>query len=285
MAPADVRGQLWRRVPGYGVTMSDRKLEPVYALAIAIGRSYFGGVLALKPMVTGRQNLPDTGGAVLAITHFGYLDFALTEWVIWKQNRRHIRFLTQKAAFDKPVIGWLLRGMRHISVDMKAGKAAYSQAVKALRSGELLGIFPEAGVSASFTVRELKSGAIRMAAEAGVPVVPIAIWGGQLLRTKNHKSRLREARRAPVGVAIGTPFAVQPTDDIPSAIERLRNMLQSLLNDLQRRYPRDGTGQWWQPAHLGGAAPTPDVAAVAEAERQARNAAQREGRDRDASRR
>ncbi|WP_308465505.1 lysophospholipid acyltransferase family protein [Rathayibacter soli] len=255
------------------------KREPVYASAIAIGRLYFGGVLALKPMVAGRENLPDYGGAVLAITHFGYLDFALTEWVIWKQNRRRIRFLAQKGAFDKPVIGWLLRGMRHISVDMQAGKAAYAEAVDALRSGELLGIFPEAGVSASFTVRDLKSGAIRMAAEAGVPVVPIAIWGGQLLRTKNHKSRLREARRAPIGVSIGKPITVQSTDDVGSATVQLRHTLQSLLDGLQRRYPRGGAGQWWQPAHLGGTAPTPEVAAVAEAKRQARKTALREGRD------
>jgi 1-acyl-sn-glycerol-3-phosphate acyltransferase len=261
---------------GYGVCMSEARPEPVYASAVAIGRVYFGGILRLRPHVTGRDNLPDTGGAVLAITHFGYLDFALTEWVIWQQNRRHIRFLAQKGAFDKPVVGWLLRGMHHISVDMKAGKAAYTAAVDALRSGELLGVFPEAGVSASFTVRELKSGAIRMAAEAGVPVIPIAIWGGQFLKTKNHRSRLREARRAPIGVAIGPAITVAAGEDVAVHTVRLREQLQSLLDTLQRRYPRDGTGQWWQPAHLGGSAPTPEVAAIAESERQARKAAQRE---------
>ena len=143
--------------------MSTGTREPLYTTAILAGRAVFG-LLRLKPSVTGLKNLPDAGGAVLAITHFGYMDFALVEWMLWHKNRRHIRFMAKKGAFDQKLVGVLLRGMRHISVDMKAGAEAYGQAVTALRAGELLGVFPEGGVNTSFTVRELKSGAIRMAA-------------------------------------------------------------------------------------------------------------------------
>ena len=246
--------------------------EPVYAAAIAAGRAYFGGILGLKPVIEGADNIPATGGAILAITHFGYMDFALTEWLAWTHTRRRMRFLAKKGAFDKPVVGWLLRGMHHISVDMKAGSAAYSRAIEALHAGEILGVFPEAGVSASFTVRELKTGAVRMAAEAGVPIVPVALWGGQLLRTKNHKARFAEARRAPISVAFGSPQLVDANDDVTVATGRLRDTMQALLDGLQRDYPLNGDGQWWQPAHLGGSAPTPETAAVAEAERQLRKA-------------
>lgn len=211
---------------------------------------------------------------MLAITHYGYLDFALTEWLVWGRNRRRIRFLAQKAAFDKPGVGFLLRGMSHISVDMKSGAAAYANAVSALRAGELLGVFPEAGVNAAYTVRELKTGAIRMAAEAGVPVVPVAVWGGHLLKTKNHSTKLGEAFRAPVSFAIGTPTHPTMLEDPTMLTEQLRGTLQSLLDDVQREYPLDGTGKWWQPAHLGGSAPTPEAAATVEAERQRRKAAQ-----------
>lgn len=225
------------------------------------------GVLRLKRSVTGLANLPDTGGAVLAITHFGYADFALVEWMTWHRNRRHIRFLVKKGAFDQPLVGPLLRGMRHISVDMKAGATAYVQAVEALRAGELLGVFPEGGVNASFTVRSLKSGAIRMAAEAGVPVVPIAVWGGHRLLTKNHKPSLREAFRAPVEFAIGEPIQVPADADAQQLTQRLHETLQTLVDGLQERYPEDGSGAWWQPQHLGGIAPTPEEAAIVEAER------------------
>lgn len=261
--------------PHLSLGVSAFRREPIYTAAIVAGRVLFGGILRLGRPASGLENLPDTGGAVLAITHFGYLDFALTEWLVWSRNRRRIRFLAQKAAFDTPLIGWLMRGMRHISVDLKAGAAAYATAVSALRSGELLGVFPEAGVSASFTVRELKSGAIRMATEAGVPVVPVAVWGGQLLKTKNHKGTVREAFRAPISFAVGEPMLVSPADDPVVGTCELRTTLQAMLDALQRDYPRNESGQWWQPAHLGGTAPTPEVAAVTEAERQRRKAEKR----------
>jgi 1-acyl-sn-glycerol-3-phosphate acyltransferase len=252
--------------------MTSRGADPIYGAAIGAGRTLFG-LLGVKPTVTGGANLPATGGAVLAITHFGYMDFALVEWVTWKRNRRHIRFMAHKGAFDKPVVGWLLRGMRHISVDMQAGADAYRLAVQALRDGEVLGVFPEGGVSASFEVRDLKTGAIRMAAEAGVPVIPVAVWGGHRLLTKAAGSTLREKFRLPIGFAVGTPIYPAPTDDATALTLTLRERLQNLVDGLHAGYPDDGAGAWWQPARLGGSAPTPEVAAIAEAERQARKAA------------
>ena len=254
--------------------MSTHGVEPIYGAAIGAGRTLFG-LLRLKPSISGAANLPATGGAVLAITHFGYFDFALVEWMMWRRNGRHIRFLATKGAFDKPVVGTMLRGMHHISVDMSAGADAFRLAVDALRSGEVLGVFPEGGVSASYTVRELKSGAIRMAAESGVPVIPVAVWGGHRLMTKKTKSRLVEKFGIPVHVSIAEPMVVGPTDDAAAATRELHATLQHLVDELQRGYPVDGTGQPWHPAHLGGTAPTPAEAAAAEAERQARRAAER----------
>lgn len=251
-----------------------RRIEPTYSTAITVGRALFGS-LRVRPALEGGQHLPTQGGAVLAITHFGYLDFALVEWQMWKRNRRHIRFMAKKGAFDQPLVGRLLRGMRHISVDMAAGAAAYGEAVTALRSGEVLGVFPEGGVNASFTVRDLKTGTARMAADAGVPVIPVAVWGGHRLLTKNHKPVLRELFAVPVLFAVGEPLTVAPSDDIAAATQTLHGRLQSLVDGLQARYPVPGASRWWQPAHLGGTAPTPAAAAVVEAERQRRRAAER----------
>ncbi|SEN46097.1 1-acyl-sn-glycerol-3-phosphate acyltransferase [Cryobacterium sp. TMT1-3] len=251
------------------------KREPIYQVAIGAGRALFG-VLRVRPAVTGLERLPVSGGAVLAITHFGYLDFALVEWVTWRHNRRHIRFMAKKGAFDQPLVGPLLRGMKHISVDMDSGHEAYAQAVTALVSGELLGVFPEGGVNASFTVRELKSGAVRMAQAANVPIIPVAVWGGHRLMTKNHRSRLRERMGVPVSIRFGEPIradAAAAVDDVAAATLRLHDTLQRLVDAVQTEYPVPGAGQWWQPAHLGGTAPTPEQAAIAEAERRRRKAA------------
>jgi len=259
--------------------MSTNGVEPIYSTAVAAGRALFG-TLRLKPTLSGARNLPATGGAVLAITHFGYFDFALVEWMMWKRNRRHIRFLATKGAFDKPVVGTLLRGMRHISVDMTAGADAFRLAVEALRAGEVLGVFPEGGVSASFTVRDLKSGAVRMAAEAGVPVIPVAVWGGHRLMTKGPKTPLRAKFGLPVTFAVGEPMLVGEADDAAAVTLTLRERLQALVSALQDRYPDDGTGAWWQPADRGGSAPTPEVSAVEEAARKERKALARAARKR-----
>lgn len=249
-----------------------RRPEPIYATAITAGRALFG-LLRVAPHAHGTQHLPVQGGAVLAITHFGYLDFALVEWLMWRKNRRHIRFLAKKGAFSQPLIGALMRGMGHISVDMTAGAQAYGDAVTALRAGEILGIFPEGGVNASFTVRSLKTGAVRMAAEAGVPVIPIAVWGGHRLLTKNHKPTLRDAYHRPVRFVVGAPVPVAADADTAAVTAGLHETLQALVDQAQAEYPDAGTGQWWQPAHLGGSAPTPEQAAATEAERTRRRAA------------
>ncbi|MGC5173285.1 lysophospholipid acyltransferase family protein [Microbacterium sp. DT81.1] len=254
-----------------------RRYEPIYSMAIGVGRILFGGILRLRLTVSGVKSIPASGAAVLAITHFGYMDFALVEWVTWLRTRRRIRFLVTRRAADKPVIGWLLRQMRHIPVEIGAGRDAYTHAVQALNDGELIGVFPEAGVSASFTVRELKTGAVRMAAAAAVPVIPVVVWGGQLLRTKNHRPRLSEAFKAPIRVAVGLPLGVSSSDDPALKTAALRADLQALLDDAQATYPKTGKGQWWQPAHLGGSAPTPAAAAIMEAERQRQRSARRAG--------
>lgn len=250
-----------------------RPSEPIYSTAIVAGRTLFGG-LRLRRSVTGAENIPAAGGAVVAMTHFGYLEFALVEWATWLHNKRRIRFMATKRAFDKPVVGRLLRGMRHIPVDMAAGRAAYDDAVTALKNGELIGVFPEAGVNAAFTVRELKTGAARLAAEAGVPIIPIAVWGGQRLLTKNRKIGFWERFGVQVNFAVGEPIPVSPAQDARVVTESLREKLQAMTDELQANYPVDGTGKWWQPRHLGGTAPTPEEAAALDAERDRRRAAQ-----------
>lgn len=266
--------------------------EPVYAAALVVGRGLFG-FWRLKRQVTGADNIPSTGGAVMAMTHFGYLEFALVEWVTWLHNRRRIRFMVQKAAYKNPIVAWLLRGMRHIPVDMSDGSTAYELAVAALRRGELVGVFPEAGVSASFIVRELKTGAARLAADAGVPIIPVAGWGGHRLLTKNRRVRGRERFGVPVTFAIGEPiYPESPPTSAQSAVFAstaadspgqdgartttavLCATLQKLTDELQDDYPVDGTGQWWQPRHLGGGAPSLEEAAAADEARRLKRLAE-----------
>ncbi len=238
--------------------------EPIYTGAIGVGRLLFG-VLRVKLRVAGREHLPAEGGAVIAVTHFGYLEFAIVEWVTWLANRRRIRFMAKKGAFKGWPLGALMRNMKHIPVDRAAGASAYDAAVEALRGGELVGVFPEGTVSRSFEVQRLKSGAVRLAQAAGVPLVPVAVWGAHRILTKGAKGKQRERVAVPVYVAVGTPITVGLEDDVNDASDALRATLQKLADDLQDIYPVDGTGAWWQTARRGGTAPT-----VAEVENEQR---------------
>jgi 1-acyl-sn-glycerol-3-phosphate acyltransferase len=238
--------------------------EPIYTGAIGIGRLLFG-TLRVKLRVAGRENLPVDGGAVIAVTHFGYLEFAIVEWVTWLANRRRIRFMAKKGAFKGWPLGALMRNMKHIPVDRSAGAGAYDEAVAALKSGELVGVFPEGTVSRSFEVQSLKTGAVRLAQAAGVPLIPVAVWGAHRILAKGAKSKARERVGVPVYVKIGAPVQITPDADIHDASDALRATLQQLTDDLQDIYPVDGAGQWWQPVRRGGTAPS-----VAEVEHEQR---------------
>ncbi|HEY5335059.1 MAG TPA: lysophospholipid acyltransferase family protein, partial [Mycobacteriales bacterium] len=211
--------------------------ESVYRLVIAIGLFLFGPLWRLDLSGEGLEHLPDEGGAVVAITHFGYLDFALAERVIWGHNRRFVRFLATAASFRHPVSGPLMRGMRHVPVDRSAGAGAYAEAVRRLRSGDLVGVFPEAYVNRAYVVRECKTGAVRMAAEAGVPLIPVAVWGGQRVMTRGHKISLRERRGVAVRVVVGEAMTAS-VGQVVAQTETLRERLQELIAVGQQDYPQ-----------------------------------------------
>ncbi|SCX54797.1 1-acyl-sn-glycerol-3-phosphate acyltransferases [Klenkia marina] len=210
--------------------------------------------------VRGSEHLPRHGGAVVASNHVSYFDFTYLELGAVPQHRL-VRFMAKASVFDHRLAGPVMRAMQHIPVDRTAGLAAFDEAVRALQDGQLVGVFPEATISSSFTVQELKAGAARMAVLAGVPIVPAAVWGGHRVATKNRRVTLR--RGVPVTVLFGEPVVPEPGEKTQSVLRRTRAAMAELLDQAQRDYPDAPAGdddRWWLPAHLGGTAPTPERA-------------------------
>jgi 1-acyl-sn-glycerol-3-phosphate acyltransferase len=201
--------------------------EPLYRGAVLFGRATFR-VLGLQLEVRHPERLDAAGPAVLAITHFGYLDFALAEWAVQRRTGRLTRFLVTARAFEHPLAGPLLRGMRHIPVERTAAGPAYRHAVAALRSGELVGVFPEGQVNVD-EVGPLKTGAVRMAAEAGVPIIPIVVWGGQRVLTKGRRFSLRRARHSRILISVGEPMV--PGSDVDLGTTQLHSALQAMVRE------------------------------------------------------
>jgi 1-acyl-sn-glycerol-3-phosphate acyltransferase len=224
----------------------------VYPPVLLVGYGAFAA-LGLKVRVHGGENLPRAGGAVLASNHVSYLDFIFAGYAARPSNRL-VRFMAKDSVFRHRVAGPIMRSMKHIPVDRGAGAASYSHAVESLASGEVVGVFPEATMSRSFEPKAFKTGAVRMADEAGVPLVPMALWGTQRLWCYDRRSSMKQYG-VPVEIHVGEP--VDPSGDPELATARLRASITDLVARAQEGYPHDGTDQWWQPARLGGTAPEP----------------------------
>ncbi|MFD5091710.1 lysophospholipid acyltransferase family protein [Amycolatopsis thailandensis] len=235
--------------------------ELVYPPVIMAAKLMFR-VLDNRIRVEGTEHIPSTGGAVIACNHVSYLDFIFCGLGA-QPAKRLVRFMAKKEIFGNRIAGPLMRGMHHISVDRGAGLASYREAVERLKAGEVVGVFPEATISRSFTVKDIKSGAVRMAAEAGVPVVPMALWGTQRLWTKGRPKDLTK-RHVPISILVGEPMHPKAEEDAEVLSKDLRVRMSALVERVQADYPeKPGSDdeRWWLPAHLGGTAPTPEKAA------------------------
>ena len=245
----------------------------MYASVIALARAVFA-VQGLRFTVTGAENVPRSGGAVMAINHTGYLDFAFAG-VAARPAGRLVRFMAKEEVFRHRLSGPLMRGMHHIPVDRDAGAASYRAAVQALKSGEIVGVFPEATISRSFELKEFKVGAVRMAAAAGVPLLPTVIWGSQRVWTKDHPKRLGRTR-TPIVLSVGTPIEASRKDDPELVLRSLRKAMAEQLHAAQDAYPPlAGDERRFLPARLGGTAPTPEQAEQLDLAESAARAARR----------
>ncbi len=230
--------------------MADLVYPPVIVAVKA-----FWKYLGLKFDFEGEENVPREGGAILAINHVGYLDFALV-WTAALPANRYVRFMAKKEIFNNKLAGPLMRGMHHICVDRSNGSASFVAALRALRGGEIIGIFPEGTISVSFEIKELKSGAVRLAMGAGVPVIPTVIWGSQRIWTKKVKRNLLR-KNVPITVAFGAPLYFDKQTDVEAGEKLLRETMIAALHKVQERYPDSHEGQRWAPVRLGGTAPAP----------------------------
>ena len=246
--------------------------DPVYRPIILAAKSLFTG-LGLRFDIVGAENIPRSGGAILAINHTSYLDFALGGVPADRAGHRLVRFMAKDGIFEHPVAGPLMRGMKHIPVDRDAGSAAFRDAVAALKAGELVGVFPEATMSRSLEIKDIKNGSVRMARAANVPLIPMIIFGGHRLLSYDRKDF---SRGKPIAITVGEPMPVPRGVDPDVLTAELRERMQALLDETIARYPDKPPGAWWIPARLGGSAPTPEEALAIEERVRAEKAAKRD---------
>ncbi|WP_300645122.1 1-acyl-sn-glycerol-3-phosphate acyltransferase [Nocardioides sp.] len=244
-------------------------MDLTYPVIVAAAKTWFK-VSAMDIHMTGAEHIPTEGGALVAVNHVSYVDYLMGGYP-GAQRGRYIRFMAKKEIFDSPLGGPFMRSFGHLEVDREAGAASMRTAVDALRKGELVGIFPEATISQSFLIKELKSGAVRIAADAEVPLIPIVVWGTQRILAKG--SRLDLSRHHRIDIEVGEPMHPTGADPAAETAELKRRMEEMLERCILASPPEERpAGAWWLPQQYGGSAPTIEEAAAQYAEERRRRA-------------
>lgn len=182
----------------------------------------------------GAENVPSKGGVILVSNHRSYFDpFALG--YVAAARKRPVRFLAKKELFDVPLVGDLIGRMGVIPVDRGSGsKSPLNLAAKAVDGGEAVIILPEGTIprGEAFFAPQLRgsTGAVRLSAMTGAPIVPIGIWGTERVWPRNSKLPRIEGlvERPDVVIVVGEPKAY-PGDDPKAETEALMNTIVDLL--------------------------------------------------------
>lgn len=183
--------------------------------------------------ITGVENIPATGGAIVVANHRSYFDPTVISIVIGKAGR-NARFLGKKEVFDAPVVGSVAKAFGGIRVDRGTGSdEPLEHAARALRAGEVVGIFPEGTIprGPAFFEPELRGrwGAAKLAAASGVPVIPVGFWGTEKVWPRSSRlPRLSFTDQPLVTAHVGPPVELT-RNDLDEDTRRIMRAIVDLL--------------------------------------------------------
>ena len=132
---------------------------------------------------TGKDNIPKTGGLILAPNHLSYADWPAIALFSDGYARRYPVFMIKSGIFEVKVVGWLLYKFGQLPVYRGRGDAGLvlKQAEQALKHGDSVIVYPEGTATRDPDLWPMvgKTGAARLALTTGAPVIPIGQWGAQ----------------------------------------------------------------------------------------------------------
>lgn len=189
--------------------------------------------------VRGGDNLPKTGPFIVAPCHYSAIDPVVMGIGVWKSGRSP-RFMAKESLFRVPVLGSILTSLGQIPVDRSGQQRALGpmKAAKTLaESGGGIIIYPEGSLTRDPDMWPMrgKTGAVRMALDTGMPLIPAAHWGTQVLMPR-YSGKIRFFPRTPITVLFGKPIDLSPfqgkTVD-QKLLVHATDILMSAIADLQ----------------------------------------------------
>jgi 1-acyl-sn-glycerol-3-phosphate acyltransferase len=198
-------------------------------------RVVLGPILRLifRPYVIGLENVPATGGAIFASNHLSFSDSIFLPLVV----DRRITFLAKMDYFTgRGIKGRLtagfFKGVGQLPVDRSGGsasEAALRTGLRVLRRGDCLGIYPEGTRSPDGRLYRGKTGVARMALEAEVPVLPVAMIDTEKIQPPGRKRPTLGIR---VGVKIGKPLDFSRYEGMEGDRFVLRSITDEIMYEL-----------------------------------------------------
>lgn len=187
-----------------------------------------------RPWVVGAENIPRTGGAILASNHLSVIDSVFLPLYL----DRRISFLAKSDYFTGTGFkGWLtrtfMRATGQLPIDRSGGKASEASlntGLGVLGRGELLGIYPEGTRSPDARMYRGRTGVARMVLESGVPIVPVAMIDTE--KVMPIGTRLPKLRRP--GIVIGEPLDFSRFEGLEGDRFVLRSITDELMYELNR---------------------------------------------------
>lgn len=165
----------------------------------------------------GLERVPDDGACVIACNHVSYVDAVVISACV----RRPVRFVMDHRIFATPLLGFLFRTMRTIPFapgreDAALKERAFADVARALRDGEVVGIFPEGRLTDTGEMGPFRPGLERIVRETPVPVIPMALaglWGSFFSRSHNGRAMRRwRGVFSRIALVVGEAIAPQRLD-------------------------------------------------------------------------
>ncbi|HEX9031761.1 MAG TPA: lysophospholipid acyltransferase family protein [Streptosporangiaceae bacterium] len=200
--------------------------------------------LLARAELTGDENVPASGGAILASNHLSVLDSFYLPLLL----DRPVTFAAKSEYFtgtrpSERIVGAYLRATKQLSVDRAGARAAQEMleaALGLLKQGSLFGIYPEGTRSPDGRLYRGRTGIGWLALNSGVPVIPVAMIGTQKLLPPGHKI----PRPGRIQIRIGQPLTFEEYRDQPAGAKQRRAVTDRVIEAI-----RELSGQEYVPMY------------------------------------
>lgn len=180
--------------------------------------------LAFRVEAEGMENLPKTGGFILASNHVTEFD----PLFVGIKLKRQLNFMAKAELFKNKLFGAVIRGLGAFPVERgKGDNTAIERAISTVKNGDILAIFPEGTRSKDGELKRFKSGAIVVAANTGADIVPTCVYIEDIGKGLKFRSKVK--------IRYGKPIANEKLlldASSPSTIKRASNLVREGIAEL-----------------------------------------------------